>query len=154
MESVEKEVEAEETAKTEEVTPVEAEAVTKPKKKKEEEEIVEEKTYTIPLEKHSSCHRRKRSPRAMHMIRAYIVKHMKIPNRAEEEDEEPPKLTITKEVNETHLGQRHRKTTTQNPRPRNKRQRRQRHRPPRRRRVVLKPFLSLPLKIFSLELLV
>ena len=34
------------------------------------------------------------------MIRAYIVKHMKIPSRAEEEDEQPPTLTITQEVNE------------------------------------------------------
>jgi large subunit ribosomal protein L31e len=101
MESVEKEVEAEEAAKTEEVTPLEAEAVTKPKKKKEEEEIVEEKTYTIPLGKALIQPPRKRSPRAMHMIRAYVKKHMKIPTRAEEEDEEPPKLTITNEVNES-----------------------------------------------------
>lgn len=104
MESVEKEVEAEEAAKTEEVTPLEAEAVTKPKKKKEEEEIVEEKTYTIPLGKALIMPPRKRSPRAMHMIRAYVKKHMKIPTRAEEEDEEPPKLTITNEVNETIWG--------------------------------------------------
>jgi large subunit ribosomal protein L31e len=92
MESVEKEVEAEETAKTEET-------VAKPKKKKEEE-VVEEKTYTIPLGKVHIMPPRKRSPRAMHMIRAYIVKHMKIPSRAEEEDEQPPTLTITQEVNE------------------------------------------------------
>lgn len=103
METVEKEVEAEEAAKTEEapVAPAEAEAEeAKPKKKKEEEEIVEEKTYTIPLGKALIMPPRKRAPRAMHMIRAYVVKHMKIPSRAEEEDEEPPALTITKEVNE------------------------------------------------------
>ena len=101
MESVEKEVEAEETAKPEEpmAQPVEAEEA-KPKKKKEEEEVVEEKTYTIPLGKALIMPPRKRAPRAMHMIRAYIVKHMKIPSRAEEEDEEPPTLRITKEVNE------------------------------------------------------
>jgi len=98
MESVEKEVQAEETAKTEEV-PIAAEAA-KAKKKKEEEEVVEEKTYTIPLGKALIMPPRKRAPRAMHMIRSYVVKHMKIPSRAEEEDEEPPTLTITKEVNE------------------------------------------------------
>jgi large subunit ribosomal protein L31e len=99
METVEKEVAVEETAKTEE-TPAEAEEVAKPKKKKEEEEVVEEKTYTIPLGKALIMPPRKRAPRAMRMIRAYVVKHMKIPSRAEEEDEEPPTLTITKEVNE------------------------------------------------------
>jgi large subunit ribosomal protein L31e len=99
MESVEKEVTAEETAKPEE-TPAEAEAEAKPKKKKEEEEVVEEKTYTIPLGKALIMPPRKRAPRAMHMIRAFIVKNMKIPSRAEEEDEEPPTLIITKEVNE------------------------------------------------------
>jgi len=98
MESAEKEVAAEETAKTEEAA--EAEAISKPKKKKEEEEVVEEKTYTIPLGKALIMPPRKRSPRAMHMIRTYIVKHMKIPSRAEEEDEQPPTLTITQEVNE------------------------------------------------------
>ena len=93
MESMEKEVEAEAT-KTET-----AEVETKVKKKKEEE-IVEENTYTIPLGKALIMPPRKRAPRAMHMIRAYIVKHMKVPSRAEEEDEEPPSLTITKELNE------------------------------------------------------
>jgi large subunit ribosomal protein L31e len=98
METMEKEVEAEETVKTEE-TPTETEAVAKPKKK-EEEEIVEEKTYTIPLGKALIMPPRRRSPRAMRMIRAYVMKHMKIPSRAEEEDEMPPTLIITNEVNE------------------------------------------------------
>ena len=98
METMEKEVEADEAVKTEEAP---AEETAKPKKKKkEEEEVVEEKTYTIPLGKALIMPPRKRSPRAMHMIRAFIVKHMKIPSRAEEEDESPPTITITKEVNE------------------------------------------------------
>jgi large subunit ribosomal protein L31e len=108
MASVEKEVEAEEAAKTEETPAEEAEAVeeAKPKKKKKgaEDEIVEEKTYTIPLSKALIMPPRKRSPRAMRMLRAYIIKHMKIPSRAEEEDEEPPTLTITNEVNEKVWG--------------------------------------------------
>jgi large subunit ribosomal protein L31e len=99
LDTVEKEVEAEV------VTPEQASVETetpeaKPKKKKEDEEIVEEKTYTIPLGKALIMPPRKRSPRAMHMIRTYIVKHMKIPSRAEEEDEEPPTLIISQEVNE------------------------------------------------------
>jgi large subunit ribosomal protein L31e len=81
--------------------PAEEKAEAKPKKKtEEEEEIVEEKTYTIPLGKALIMPPRKRAPRAMHMIRAFIIKHMKIPTRAEEEEEEPPQLTITQEVNE------------------------------------------------------
>ncbi len=100
MESVEKEVEAEEAKPTEAEAKEEVEEAAKPKKKKEEEEVVEEKTYTIPLGKALIMPPRKRAPRAMHMIRAYVVKHMKIPSRAEEEDEEPPTMTITKEVNE------------------------------------------------------
>jgi len=99
METVEEEVEAEEAAKTEEAT-VEPEAAAKPKKKKEEEDVVEEKTYTIPLGKALIMPPRRRSPRSMRMIRAYVMKHMKIPSRAQEEDELPPTLRITNEVNE------------------------------------------------------
>jgi large subunit ribosomal protein L31e len=89
-----------------EVEPVPAvleEPVAKAKKKKEEE-VVEEKTYTIPLGKALIMPPRKRAPRAMRMIRAYVVKHMKVPTRGEEEDEEPPSLTITQEVNERVWG--------------------------------------------------
>ncbi|MFB3888642.1 MAG: 50S ribosomal protein L31e [Candidatus Bathyarchaeia archaeon] len=87
--------------------PAEAEKeAAKPKKKKEEEEeVVEEKTYTIPLGKALIMPPRKRAPRAMRMIKAFVTKHMKIPTRAEEEDEEPPALTITREVNERIWGQ-------------------------------------------------
>lgn len=104
METAEKEVEAEEALK-EETAPAPAEEEAKPKKKKkEEEEVVEEKTYTIPLGKALIMPPRKRAPRAMHMIRAYIIKHMKIPSRAEEDEEEPPQLTITNELNERVWG--------------------------------------------------
>jgi large subunit ribosomal protein L31e len=103
METVEKEVEIEEAAK-EEAAPAPAEEAAKPKKKKEEEEVVEEKTYTIPLGKALIMPPRKRAPRAMRMIRAYVIKHMKIPSRAEEDEEEPPQLTITNELNERIWG--------------------------------------------------
>jgi large subunit ribosomal protein L31e len=106
LETVEQEIEAEQVAKPEEAPVEEAAEEAKPKrKKKEEEEFVEEKTYTIPLGKALIMPPRKRAPRAMHMIRAYIVKHMKIPSRAEEEDEEPPTLTITNQLNERIWGQ-------------------------------------------------
>lgn len=99
METVEKEIETAEAAKSEELS-VEPEVTAKPKKKKEEEDVVEEKTYTIPLGKALIMPPRRRSPRSMRMIRAYVMKHMKIPSRAQEEDELPPTLRITNEVNE------------------------------------------------------
>jgi len=75
----------------------------KAKKTEEEEEIVEERIYTVPLGKASIMPPRKRSPRAMRMLRSFIIKHMKIaakkPEEGEEE-EEPPTLTISNEVNE------------------------------------------------------
>jgi large subunit ribosomal protein L31e len=75
----------------------------KAKKKEEEEEIVEERIYTVPLGKALIMPPRRRSPRAMRMLRSFIIKHMKIaakkPEEGEEE-EEPPTLTISNEVNE------------------------------------------------------
>ena len=95
---------AKETVETEEL-PVPAEEEAKPakKKKKEEgEEIVEERVYTIPLAKAWIQPPKKRAPRAMHMIREFITKHMKLEIRVEEEEEreELPKLVINKDVNE------------------------------------------------------
>jgi len=95
---------AKETVETEEL-PVPAEEEAKPakkKKKEEEEEIVEERVYTIPLEKAWIRPPKKRAPRAMHMIRDFITKHMKLEMRVEEEEEkeELPKLVISKDVNE------------------------------------------------------
>ena len=87
-------------AEAEPVPEIAEETAKQKKKKEEEEEIVEEKTYTIPLGKALIMPPRRRAPRAMRMIKAYVMKNMKIPSRAEEEDEEPPKLTITEQVNE------------------------------------------------------
>jgi large subunit ribosomal protein L31e len=72
------------------------------KKTKEEEEIVEERIYTVPLGKAWILPGRKRAPRAMRMLRSFIVKHMKLDVHKEtedEEEEEPGKLTISNEVN-------------------------------------------------------
>jgi large subunit ribosomal protein L31e len=96
---------AEETAETEEeAAPVEEEEVKprKRKKREEEEEFVEERVYTIPLGKASIRPPKKRAPRAMHMIKAFVTKHMKLAIHVEEEEEreELPKLIISNEVNE------------------------------------------------------
>jgi large subunit ribosomal protein L31e len=120
-ETMKEEEETEEKEEAKEKTPEEAEKAeveeegkpaekeeeeAKPAKKKkteEEEEIVEERIYTVPLGKALIMPPRKRSPRAMRMLRSFIIKHMKIaakkPEEGEEE-EEPPTLTISNEVNE------------------------------------------------------
>ena len=80
----------------------EAKPAEKKKKKGKEEEIVEERIYTIPLGKASIRPPKKRAPRAIQMIKAFITKHMKLEMKVEEEEEkeELPKLIISKEVNE------------------------------------------------------
>jgi large subunit ribosomal protein L31e len=96
----------EETAETEEETEVpEEEEKVKPrrrKKEEEEEEFVEERIYTIPLGKAWLRPPKKRAARAMHMVKAFITKHMKLAMRVEEEEEaeELPQLIINADVNE------------------------------------------------------
>jgi large subunit ribosomal protein L31e len=107
-EKEEKEIPAEEAeaeAKEEEMpTPAEEKAKPPPKEEKaEEEEIVEERIYTVPLGKAWIMPPNKRSPRAVRMLRSFIVKHMKLEARKEgeaEEEEEPKQLIISNEVNE------------------------------------------------------
>ncbi len=105
-EKIETEEPVEEAAKEEapaEEQPAEEEEKAKPrKKKKEEEEIVEERTYTIPLQKALVRPPKKRAPRAIQMIKAFITKHMKLEIKVseEEEEEELPQLIISQEVNE------------------------------------------------------
>src|SRR4030067_3717644 len=85
LEEMLKEEPAEEIAEPEE-TPAETEKEAeekeeeKPVKKKKgkEEEIVEERFYTIPLGKASVRPPKKRAPRAIHLVRAFITKHMKL----------------------------------------------------------------------------
>jgi large subunit ribosomal protein L31e len=78
----------------------------KKKKKGEEEEIVEERVYTIPLGKATVRPPKKRAPRAIQLIRAFITKHMKVEIHLEEEEEEGelPKVIISGEVNEKVWG--------------------------------------------------
>jgi large subunit ribosomal protein L31e len=91
----------EEATATEEQSAEEQEAKPR-KKKKEEEEIVEERTYTIPLQKALVRPPKKRAPRAMQLLKDFVTKHMKIEMKVseEEEEEELPQLIISKEVNE------------------------------------------------------
>ncbi|MEM3378746.1 MAG: 50S ribosomal protein L31e [Candidatus Bathyarchaeia archaeon] len=87
----------------EEAAAAEEEEVAPRKREKEEgEEIVEERIYTIPLVKALARPPNKRAPRAIQLIREFIIRHMKleIPVEAEEEKEELPKLVISNEVNE------------------------------------------------------
>src|SRR4030042_884613 len=90
----------EEAPATEEAKEEEAEA--KQKRKKKEEEFAEERFYTIPLQKALIRPPKKRAPRAMQLIKLFIVKHMKMGMKVseDEEAEELPQLMVTQEVNE------------------------------------------------------
>jgi len=55
----------------------------------EEEEIVEERIYTIPLRRAWVSPRKKRTPRAVRLVKAFIQRHMK-----------PETLVMSNEVNE------------------------------------------------------
>jgi large subunit ribosomal protein L31e len=63
-----------------------------------EEEIVEERIYTIPLGRAWISPPKKRAPRAIRIIRGFIIRHMKIKTAAIEEEAE--RLVISNEVNE------------------------------------------------------
>ena len=112
VESLEKELEEEkkpleeEEAEAEEKAPepekAETEKPKREKKEEEEEEIVEERTYTVPLSKAWIMPANKRAPRAVRILRSFMIKHMKLkaqkPEEGEEE-EEPSSLIISEEVN-------------------------------------------------------
>lgn len=76
------------------------EEVKKEKKEEAEEEIVEERIYTIPLSRAWIGPPKKRTPRAVRIVKSFIQKHMKIKTEAEEEGEEPEKLVLSNEVNQ------------------------------------------------------
>lgn len=73
-----------------------------------EEEIVEERIYTVPLQRAWIMPPKKRAPRAIRILRSFIEKHMKVGSRArkteEEEEEEAGQLIISNEVNEKIWG--------------------------------------------------
>jgi large subunit ribosomal protein L31e len=84
----------------EEIAP-EEEKEEKKKREEAEEEIVEERTYTIPLARAWIAPRKKRTPRAVRIVKSFIQKHMKIEERTAtaEEEGEGEKLVISDEVN-------------------------------------------------------
>jgi large subunit ribosomal protein L31e len=94
------EVEAEQVPA--EAPAAEAEAEAKQKRKKKEDEIVEERFYTVPLQKALIRPPHKRTPRAISLLKIFINRHMKVGVKidAEDEEEEMPQLIITQEVNE------------------------------------------------------
>ena len=69
-------------------------------KEAEEEEIVEERIYTIPLRRAWIAPRKKRTPRAMRLIRGFVQRHMKVEPEVKGEEEEEGRLVISNEVNE------------------------------------------------------
>jgi len=97
------EIQKETPAKEEEMPAAEEEAKPSKEKGEEEKEIVEERIYTVPLGKAWIMPPNKRTPRAVRMLRTFIIKHMKLETRKEEETEEEetlPQLIISNEVNE------------------------------------------------------
>lgn len=69
------------------------------KREKEKEDIAEEKVYTIPLAKAWIAPKNKRATRAIRLIRAFIVKHMKLKLEMGEDEEEAERLVISEGVN-------------------------------------------------------
>ena len=78
---------------------VEAKESRRREKDEVDEDIVEERFYTIPLRKAWIVPRKKRAPKAARIVKAFVMKHMKIRTEAEG-DEEPERLVIDNEVNE------------------------------------------------------
>ncbi|UCG37586.1 MAG: 50S ribosomal protein L31e [Candidatus Bathyarchaeota archaeon] len=69
----------------------------------EEEEFVEERIYTIPLRRAWIASPRKRAPRAIHIMKSFVQRHMKVGEATfeeETEERERGRVIISKEVNE------------------------------------------------------
>jgi large subunit ribosomal protein L31e len=100
-----KEVEEEEfeEASEQEEEKVEPEEEKEERKRREEveEEILEERFYTIPLSRAWIAPRKKRTPRAVRIVKSFIRRHMKIEEKIAmaEEEGEGEKLAISDEVN-------------------------------------------------------
>ena len=78
----------------------------KAQRKKKDDDIVEERFYTIPLQRALVRPPKKRAPRAIQIIKLFAAKHMKIQTKVTEEDEgeELPQVIVTQEVNEKVWG--------------------------------------------------
>jgi len=93
---------SEEVIDEKEEAPQTAKEKKKKKKKEKDENIVEERIYTIPLGRALVRPPKKRAPRAITLIREFVIRHMKIDlsAKAEEERGELPILSISNAVNE------------------------------------------------------
>ncbi len=87
-EIVGEEAEAEEIPEEEEITEEEGRREIE-RREEVEEEIVEERIYTIPLRRAWISPRKKRTPRAVRLVKSFIQRHMK-----------PETLVMSNEVNE------------------------------------------------------
>jgi len=98
--TIEEAPEEEAKEEVEELAPEEKEEEEK-KREAPEEEIVEERIYTIPLGRAWISPRKKRTPRAVRIVKSFVQKHMKIEAKAAtvEEEEEAGRLVISEEVN-------------------------------------------------------
>jgi large subunit ribosomal protein L31e len=85
--------------------PQETQAKTeKTKQKKKNDDIVEERIYTIPLQKALVRPPKKRAPRAIQLVKLFVAKHMKMATTIKEDEDELPQLVVTQEVNEKIWG--------------------------------------------------
>lgn len=93
---------AEEAAEEEPFDKEEIEEEAPRRREKEEEEFVEERFYTIPLQRAWIKPPKKRAPKAIRIMKAFIQRHMKVGEVAieEEEGEEAGRIIISNEVNE------------------------------------------------------
>lgn len=93
---------AEEAAEEEPFDKEEIEEEAPRRREKEEEEFVEERFYTIPLQRAWIKPPNKRAPKAIRIMKAFIQRHMKVGEVAieEEEGEEAGRIIISNEVNE------------------------------------------------------
>lgn len=109
-ETIEEQATAEEKPEPEEEEAAEEaaeeEEKAKPKKKKKDDDIVEERFYTIPLQRALVRPPKKRAPRAIQLVKAFVNRHMKVAAQVseEEEEEELSRLIISEEVNEKIWG--------------------------------------------------
>ncbi len=87
-----------------EATLTEEETEEPPRRLEEEEErFVEERIYTIPLRRAWIMPAKKRAPRAIRLIKAFVQRHMKVGEtaiEAEAEETEGGRIIISNEVNE------------------------------------------------------
>jgi large subunit ribosomal protein L31e len=95
-----------EAAEAKEEKATEAKEEAKTKRKKKDEDVLEERFYTIPLQKALVRPPKKRAPRAMQLIKIFVTKHMKLAIKVSEEEEEAelPQLIVSEDVNEKVWG--------------------------------------------------